>query len=164
MKPKQQKPGPGQESVWEYPTPPVVEDVYKHVQVVFNGIVIADSRQSVRVLETGHPPVYYIPPDDVMLECLEKSDRTTQCEWKGDAYYYNLSVGGRTVENAAWYYPDPKPGFLRIKTYIAFYPQQMDACMVDGEIAQPQPGGYYGGWITKEIVGPFKGEPESDEI
>jgi len=152
-------PGPGQESVWDYPRPPRVEDTSKHIQVVFNGVVIAETGRAVRVLETSHPPVYYIPPQDIKMEHLRPASRSSYCEWKGRAAYYTLSVGEKQAENAAWYYPDPTPGLEAIEGHLAFYPHLMDACYVDGERVQAQAGGFYGGWITSDIVGPFKGEP-----
>ena len=111
------------------------------------------------MLETGHPPVYYIPLEDVVTECLEPTDKQTTCEFKGRAGYYSVVVGEKRATDAAWHYPDPEPPFDRIKGYVAFYAGLMDACMVDGEIVMPQPGGYYGGWITSDIAGPYKGEP-----
>lgn len=151
--------GPGQESVWEYPRPPRLEDSAKHVQVVFNGVVIADSRRAKRVLETSHPPVYYIPPEDARMEYFAPAQGTTFCEYKGAASYYTITVGDRSAAGAAWYYPEPTPAFTAIAGYIAVYPSRMDACYVDGERVTPQPGDFYGGWITKDIVGPFKGAP-----
>lgn len=159
LKPQPIKPGPGQESVWDYPRPPRLEDSNRHIQVTFNGVVIADTRRAKRVLETSHPPVYYIPPEDIRLEFLERTGRGSSCEWKGRAGYYSVTVGDRTVLEAAWFYPEPTPPFSAIKDYVAFYPQHMESCTVDGELVQPQPGGFYGGWITRDIVGPFKGEP-----
>ncbi len=152
-------PGPGQESVWDYPRPPRVEDSAQHVQVVFNGVVIADTRLARRVLETSHPPVYYIPPEDVRMEYLTTTPRTTFCEFKGAASYYSVSVGDKTAANAAWSYPRPRAGYTSIAGYVAFYPGRMDACIVDGELVQAQRGDFYGGWITSNIVGPFKGGP-----
>jgi uncharacterized protein (DUF427 family) len=151
------EPGLGQESVWDYPRPPRVEETARHVQVVFTGKVIADTRRARRVLETSHPPVYYIPTADIRLEYLTETGCHTWCEWKGQAVYYSLSVAGKQVENAAWCYPDPTPGYEAIQGYMAFYPGKMDACYVDGEQVQAQPGDFYGGWITRDIVGPFKG-------
>jgi uncharacterized protein (DUF427 family) len=149
--------GPGQESVWDYPRPPRVEDSEKHIRVVFAGVVIADTRRAKRVLETSHPPVYYIPPEDIRMEYLAQTDRASWCEWKGRASYYSITVNGRRATNAAWFYPDPQNAYAAIRNHVAFYPQQMDACYVDGERVQPQPGGFYGGWITSDVVGPFKG-------
>jgi uncharacterized protein (DUF427 family) len=159
LRPKRIEPGRGQESVWDYPRPPRVEDVSKHIQVVFNDFTIADTRAAKRVLETSHPPVYYIPQQDVRMEYLEEVAGGSFCEWKGRARYYTVAVGGRRAERAAWSYPDPRQSYAAIKDHLAFYAGPMDACTVDGERVEPQPGGFYGGWITADIVGPFKGEP-----
>jgi uncharacterized protein (DUF427 family) len=134
-----------------------LEDTAKRIQVVFNGVTIADTQGAKRVLETSHPPVYYIPPDDIQMQYLSPSPRTTFCEWKGRGGYYTLIVGDRRVDDVAWYYPDPTPDFASIQNYVAFYPAPMDGCYVDGELVQPQPGNFYGGWITADVVGPFKG-------
>jgi uncharacterized protein (DUF427 family) len=152
---------PGQESVWDYPRPPHLEDSTKHIRVVFNGVTVADTQRAKRILETSHPPVYYIPPEDARIDLLTPARRTTFCEWKGAASYYTLSVDGKTVDQAAWYYPQPNEQYVAISDYIAFYPGKMDACYVDGERVTPQPGDFYGGWITSEIVGPFKGDPDT---
>jgi uncharacterized protein (DUF427 family) len=158
MNRKRIEPGPGQESVWDYPRPPRLEVSPKHIQIVFNDVVIADTLRARRVLETSHPPVYYIPPEDVKMEYLRPTKRSSWCEWKGQAAYYSLSVADKRVENAAWYYSRPDPEFEPLKDHIAFYPSLMDACYVDGERIQAQAGDFYGGWITSDIVGPFKGE------
>jgi uncharacterized protein (DUF427 family) len=152
-------PSPEQESVWDYPRPPRIEDTSKHIRVIFNGVVVAETGRAKRILETSHPPVYYIPLEDIRMEHLKPASRTSYCEWKGWAAYYTVSVSDRQAENAAWCYPDPTAGFEAIKGYLAFYPHMMDACYVDGERVQAQAGGFYGGWITSDIVGPFKGEP-----
>ncbi len=152
-------PGPGQESVWDYPRPPRVEDTPKHLQVVFNGVVIAETRQAKRVLETSHPPVYYIPPADIKMEYLRPTPGDSWCEWKGQAGYYAVVVGDKQAARAAWFYSHPTSSFASIAGYVAFYPHLMEACYVDGEGVRPQAGGFYGGWITSDIVGPFKGEP-----
>jgi uncharacterized protein (DUF427 family) len=120
--------------------------------------MIADTHRAKRVLETSHPPVYYLPPSDIKMEYLEKSRQSSWCEWKGQATYYNLLVEKRKLEKVAWYYPHPVADFRSLKDHIAFYPAPMDACYIDGEKVTPQPGNFYGGWITKNIVGPFKGE------
>jgi uncharacterized protein (DUF427 family) len=151
------EPGPGQESVWDYPRPPRLEDSPKHIQIIFNDVVIADTHQAKRVLETSHPPVYYISPEDMQMQYFTRTNRSTFCEWKGQAAYYTLTVGDRTESNVAWFYPNPVPAFAGLKDYIALYPSRMDACYVDGEKVTAQPGDFYGGWITKAIVGPFKG-------
>jgi uncharacterized protein (DUF427 family) len=152
-------PSPGQESVWDYPRPPRVERTPRHIQVIFNGLTLADTRRAVRVLETSQAPVYYLPPEDVLLSRLDPAEEVTLCEWKGLAHYYDLVVGDRTAKHAAWTYPEPAAGYELIRGYLAFYPQRMDRCLVDGEAAQPMPGGFYGGWITRDVVGPFKGGP-----
>ncbi len=150
-------PGPDQESVWDYPRPPALEDSPKQIQIVFNGQVIADSHLTKRVLETSHPPVYYIPPTDVAMNYLAEAPGTSFCEWKGRAHYYTLTVGDQVATKVAWYYPTPTERFISIANYVAFYPSAMDACYVDGERVQAQTGDFYGGWITSDIVGPFKG-------
>jgi uncharacterized protein (DUF427 family) len=127
--------------------------------VIFKGIAIADSQRTQRVLETSHPPVYYIPPEDIKIEYLKKTPQKSFCEWKGEARYYTVVVGDRQAPNAAWYYPQPTPAFAAIQDYVAFYPSRMEACYVDDELVIPQPGDFYGGWVTSDIVGPFKGEP-----
>lgn len=157
MWPQRIPPGPGQESVWDYPRPPRLEESSRHIQILFNGVMIADTRHAKRVLETSHPPVYYIPPDDIQMQYLTRTNRATYCEWKGQAAYYTLVVGDRQEDNVAWFYPTPTAAFLGIQDYVAFYPSRMEACYVDGELVQSQPGDFYGGWITQEIVGPFKG-------
>lgn len=150
---------PGQESVWDYPRPPRVEETTKHLQVIFNGIIIADTRRARRVLETSHPPVYYIPPEDIRMEFLTATPRSTFCEWKGRASYCTVKVGDEEARDAAWFYPEPTHAFASIKDYVAFYPGRMEACYVDGERVKPQEGDFYGGWITSDIVGHFKGGP-----
>ena len=155
------EPRPGQESVWDYPRPPRVEDSDKRVRIVYNGVVIADTTQARRVLETSHPPVYYIPPEDVRMVYLKQTNHHTFCEFKGQASYYTVSLGDKSAANAAWFYPQPAPGYESLKNYIAFYPSRMEACYVDDEQVQPQEGDFYGGWITNNIVGPFKGGPGS---
>jgi uncharacterized protein (DUF427 family) len=156
---KRIEPGPGQESVWDYPRPPRLEDSSKHIQVIYNSVVIADTHRAKRILETSHPPVYYIPPEDVKLEQYFKpTRRSTFCEWKGAASYYSITVGNKTAAaEAAWYYRRPTHPYEAIANYIAIYPGKMDACYIDGEKVQAQGGDFYGGWITSEIVGPFKG-------
>jgi uncharacterized protein (DUF427 family) len=152
---------PGQESVWNYPRPPRLERVGRRVRIVFNGVAIADTGDAKRVLETSHPPTYYIPPEDVRHEYLEPAPGQSFCEWKGMARYFTVAVNGRRAERVAWAYPDPTPGFRDLTGHFAFYAGPMDACYVGDEKARPQPGGFYGGWITGDVVGPFKGEPGS---
>ncbi|GCE25837.1 hypothetical protein KDA_13210 [Dictyobacter alpinus] len=154
---KRIEPGPGQESVWDYPRPPRLEDSQKLIQVVFNGIIIANTRRAKRILETSHPPAYYIPPEDVKMEYFIPTPKHSYCEWKGQASYYTITVDGKSVPDGAWYYPQPTRGYESIANYIAVYPSLMEACYVNREKVQPQEGDFYGGWITKDIVGPFKG-------
>jgi len=156
---RRESPGPGQESVWDYPRPPAVEDCPRHVRVFFRDQVIADSRAAKRVLETRHPPVFYIPPSDVRTDLLTPSNRTTFCEWKGLAQYFHLRVDAALSRDAVWSYPDPSARFAKIRDYLAFYPSRVDACYVDEERVRCQEGDFYGGWITDDIVGPFKGAP-----
>jgi uncharacterized protein (DUF427 family) len=161
MPPQRICPQAGQESVWDYPRPPRLEKVDKKIEIVFCGQTLADTNGAYRVLETSHPPVYYLPPADIQMQYLQLTDRGSFCEWKGTAVYYHVIGRERTVENAAWTYPSPTKNFLPIAHYIAFYPQYMDACYVNSELVTPQPGEFYGGWITNNIVGPFKGSPGS---
>ncbi len=156
------RPSPGQESVWDYPRPPRVEPEQRRLQVEFGGVVIAESRRGLRVLETSGPPVFYLPSADVRTELLEPSVETALCEWKGTARYWTLRVADRVAENAAWSYPTPEPEFAAIRDHLAFFAGRVDACSVGDAPVVPQPGGYYGGWITPEITGPFKGEPGSE--
>lgn len=156
---KRIQPGAGQESVWDYPRPPRVEPTARRIRVIFNGQMLADTTRAFRVLETSHPPVYYIPPQDVTMAFLSPTSRRTFCEFKGAAVYWTITVGERRAENAAWSYPNPSPGYEAIKDYLAVYPGKMDACYVDDERVTAQEGDFYGGWITSDIVGPFKGGP-----
>lgn len=150
-------PGPSQESVWDYPERPTIERVTTRLQVWFAGVSIADTVQGLRVLQIASPPVYYFSPEDVATAFLSPMLHTTQCEWKGIATYWNISVRGRCQEALGWSYADPEAGYERLKGYFGFYARIADTCHVGLEKAQPQPGDYYGGWITSNIVGPFKG-------
>ncbi|PYP66617.1 MAG: hypothetical protein DMD36_16980 [Gemmatimonadetes bacterium] len=155
-------PGPGQVSVWDFPRPPRIEPVAPRVRVEYGGRVIAETTAALRVCETSSPPTYYIPPADIAPGSLEPSERTSFCEWKGVASYWTVTAGGRRAKDAAWSYRAPDPGYETIKDYVAFYPRRMDACWVGDHRVEPQPGFYYGGWITPEIVGPFKGAPGTE--
>ena len=150
---------PGEESVWDYPRPPRLEDTPKHIEVYFNGEKIADTRRGKRVLETSHPPTYYIPLDDLHLEFFTSTSRSSYCEYKGRARYYTITVSDKSAPNAAWQYPEPPPEYGELAGFLAMYAGPMDMCLVDGEAVTPQPGDFYGGWITREIKGPFKGTP-----
>jgi len=147
------------ESVWDYPRPPRVEQSSRKIRVVFNDTTIAETSRALRILETSHPPVYYIPPGDVQQRFLLPSDHRSYCEFKGLATYYTLKVGEKVAENAAWSYHNPSSGYDSIKDYVVFYPGRVDACYVDGERVQAQEGDFYSGWITSDIEGPFKGGP-----
>ena len=160
-RPRPIPPRQGQESVWDYPRPPRLEPTNQHIVVQFAGVDIVDSQRAQRVLETSHPPTYYIPREDVRMDLLASAEGGSWCEWKGRAEYLTVQVGDRVAKAAAWSYPDPRPGFAPIAGHIAFYCAAMDRCTVDGQIARPQPGGFYGGWVTDDVVGPFKGGPGS---
>jgi len=136
-----------------------MEDVEEKVKVVFGDVTLAYTTMAKRVLETSHPPVYYIPPGDIRMEHLRPSAGTSYCEWKGRAGYYDVVTDEKTEERAAWFYPSPTPSFRELKDYVAFYPSRVDACWVGGEKVEAQEGDFYGGWITPNIVGPFKGAP-----
>lgn len=155
-------PGPGQESVWDYPRPPIIESVPERLRVEYAGILLAETASGLRVLETSSPPVYYFPPDNVRVEFLLATHHETLCEWKGTALHWTLSIRGREAEMAAWSYPEPEPGYEALRDHLAFYPGRMDSCYVGSERVVPQPGDYYGGWVTPNIVGPFKGAPGSE--
>ena len=151
-------PKEGQESVWDYPRPPRLEAVPEQLRVILNNETIADTTNAFRVLETSHPPTYYIPTSDIRMEFLKPVPaKSSYCEWKGSAVYYHVQVGNRVSRNAAWAYPQPTAGFRDIAGYVSFYANHMDACFVGDEPVQPQEGDFYGGWITSKVVGPFKG-------
>lgn len=146
------------ESVWDYPRPPRAEPTARHIVARHGGAVVADSRRAVRVLETSHPPVYYLPRADVPADLLP-SDRRSFCEFKGVATYWNLRVDGLVVPDVAWSYEEPSAGYEILTGLVAFYPGRLDECTVDGERVTPQPGDFYGGWLTSDVTGPFKGGP-----
>jgi uncharacterized protein (DUF427 family) len=152
------QPGPGQESVWDYPRPPAIVTCDKRIEVRLGARVIASTRAAFRVLETAGAPTYYLPPDTVDFDALIAVDAQSFCEWKGTARYWDVTDGQRRVARAAWSYPDAGDRFAAIAGCIAFYCDRLD-CRVDGQRAFAQPGGFYGGWVTPDIVGPFKGEP-----
>ena len=147
------------ESVWDYPRPPRVEPASRRVRIQVGGTTIVDTTRAMRVLETSHPPAYYIPFDDVAADVLEPNPHRTFCEFKGRAHYWTITAGDRRIEAGAWSYPEPSPGYEPIRDHLAFYPSRMDACFVDDEQITPQEGDFYGGWITSDIIGPFKGGP-----
>jgi uncharacterized protein (DUF427 family) len=159
VRPHRDPVGPGQESVWDYPRPPSAEITRRHVVVELGGRVLADTVRAVRVCETSHPPVFYVPREDVAVELLEQAAGGSWCEWKGAATYWNAVVDGRRAPSVGWSYEDPSPGFEHLRGAVAFSPGRVDRATVDGEQVRPQAGGFYGGWITDEVVGPFKGDP-----
>ena len=152
-------PGPGRESVWDYPRPPRVEDVRGRVTIEFNGRTICDTGGAKRVLETSHPPTVYVPPDAVPAEFLRPAAGRSMCEWKGTAGYVDLVVGDAVSERAAWFYRSPVPAFAELRDFLAFYPSRVGRCTLGGLAVQSQAGDFYGGWLTPDLVGPFKGGP-----
>ena len=154
-------PGPGQESVWDYPRPAIAERSDVHIVIEHRGMLVADTRRAVRVLETSHPPQYYIPPDDIADGVLERAPGKSLCEWKGQARYWSVIAGGDRLERVGWSYANPTASFRMLTDHVAFYPAPFDRITLDGEVVQPQPGEFYGGWITSRVVGPFKGVPGS---
>lgn len=161
MRPRPIPPGPGQESVWDYPRPPRVEPCSKSVVVVFAGAELARSERALRVLETAGPPTIYVPAGDVAMDLLRPAGGHTLCEWKGWASYFDAVAGDRRSRRAAWAYEKPRPGYEQLRGHLSFYPARVDLCLLGGERVRPQPGDFYGGWITDDVVGPFKGEPGS---
>ena len=148
------------EDVHAYPRPPRLEPVADELRIVFGGVVVARTTAAWRVLETTHPPTYYLPPDAFVPGALEHgSARRSMCEWKGAAEYWSIRAGDRVAEDVGWSYPDPTPAFRAIRDHVAVYAGPMDACFVGDERVEPQPGGFYGGWVTSNLVGPFKGGP-----
>ncbi|WP_411285950.1 DUF427 domain-containing protein [Lapillicoccus sp.] len=156
---KRAKPGPGQESVWDYPRPPRVETSAELVEITLGGVVVARSSDALRVLETSHPPTYYLPHADFVAGALVPVEGSSYCEWKGVAAYLDVVGGDRVAAAAGWTYPTPSLGFEVLRDHVAVMPAAMDRCTVEGQTVQPQQGGFYGGWITSRVVGPFKGGP-----
>jgi uncharacterized protein (DUF427 family) len=152
---------PGQESVWNYPRPAVAEPSTRRVRIEHRGVLVADTTRAVRTIETSHPPTWYVHPADIAPGLLRRSPRHSFCEWKGVADYWHLAIGDELLSDIAWSYPDPTPAFTLLRDHIAFYAAPLDHCSIDGEQVRPQPGGFYGGWITNDLAGPFKGVPGS---
>ncbi len=163
-RPVPETPGPGQESVWDYPRPPALDPSTETVEIVLGGRTVATTNRSLRVLETSHPPTYYVPVLDFLDGALRPTVGASFCEWKGVASYFDV-VGGDAGDvfapRAAWTYPEPTPDFADLLGMIAVMPGPVDRCVVDGEVVEPQPGDFYGGWVTSRVVGPFKGGPGS---
>jgi uncharacterized protein (DUF427 family) len=149
-------PGPGQESVWDYPRPPAYVPDSRRIAVYAGDSLVAETAKSIRALETGSPPAFYLPPEAVQRALLQASARRTCCEWKGEAEYFDVAGSDGFIRNALWRYPNAADDAAVIAGWYACYPALL-RCFVDDEPVQAQPGGYYGGWITSEIVGPWKG-------
>jgi uncharacterized protein (DUF427 family) len=161
MRPKPDPTSPGQESVWAYPRPAIAEPCGARIVIEHAGRIIADTCASVRTLETSHPPSYYIPPCDIAPGVLRRATGSSLCEWKGAAVYWDVVLGEVVLPRVGWSYPDPTPKFRLLRDYVAFYPAPFDRCSLDGETVTAQAGGFYGGWITSSVAGPFKGGPGS---
>jgi uncharacterized protein (DUF427 family) len=161
-RPVPEVPGRGQESVWDYPRPPLLERTSQRIEIVLGGVTIASTDAAYRVLETSHPPTYYLPRDAFVPGALRPAEGSSYCEWKGTAAYLDVLGGEAVAPRAAWTYPEPKASFAVIADHVAVYPGPMDRCTVDGEVVTPQPGGFYGGWVTSRVVGPFKGGPGTE--
>ena len=159
MRVAREEPGPGQESVWDYPRPPWLERTDHRIEVTLGGVVVARTDAPLRVLETSHPPTYYLPRASFVEGSLRPAPGGSLCEWKGRAGYLDVLGGGSVASAAAWYYPTPTTPFADIVDHVALYPGAMDLCTLDDEVVRPQPGGFYGGWVTSGVVGPFKGAP-----
>ena len=153
------EPGPGQESVWDYPRPLRLERSAAAIRVVLGGVTVVDTDRSWRVLETASPPVNYLDPADIAPGVLQPCAGESWCEWKGRASYFDLTAGGQAARRAAWCYPDPTPAFAALAGHVAIYAARVDACFLDGEQVRAQPGDFYGGWVTSRVTGPFKGDP-----
>jgi uncharacterized protein (DUF427 family) len=152
------------ERVCDYPRPPALEPSNQHILIRAGGELLAETRRSYRVLETFHPPTYYLPPESFVEGRLRLAAGRSFCEWKGVACYYDLHGPQAVVRKAAWSYPQPTTSFASIAGWVALYPALVDGCWVDGELVVPQPGGFYGGWITSAVQGPFKGDPNHPEL
>ena len=153
--------GPGQESVWDYPRPPLLVREEAQVEVVFGGVVVCRAPYALLIKETSHPPTYYLPPESWRDGALRPAGGRSVCEWKGVARYFDVVAGDAVAPSAAWAYPHPLPAYAELAGFVSVYPDRMDAVTVDGEQVRGQDGGFYGGWITSRVVGPFKGGPGS---
>ena len=152
---------PGQESVWSFPRPAIAQPSTRHLRIVHRSLIVAETRNAVRTIETSHPPTCYFPRTDVHAELVRSPRPGSLCEWKGAAVYFDVSVEGELIREAAWSYPQPTAAFASIAGHIVFYAAPFEGCFVHGERVTPQPGGFYGGWITSDLAGPFKGVPGS---
>ena len=163
MTPRPDPVGPGQESVWSFPRPAIARATCAHIMIEYDDTFVADTRASIRTLETSHPPSYYIPREDIAPGVLRSAHGTTICEWKGEAVYWDVVIGDVVLPRVGWSYPRPTPDFAALRDYVAFHAGPFDRCSVDGATVVPQQGGYYGGWITSAVAGPFKGGPGTRE-
>ena len=161
MRPRPDPVGPGQTSVWSFPRPPIAEPCTAHLRIEHLERTIVDTKASVRTLETSHPPSYYIPPDAIAPGVLRRAGGTSFCEWKGTAIYWDIIIGNVVLPRVGWSYPDPSPAFAILRGHVAFYAAPFERCSINGHTVVPQAGGFYGGWITSELAGPFKGVPGS---
>lgn len=161
MHPKPIQPKDNQRSVWDFPRPPILENENRPIKISLGGVVIAQTSNAKKVLETSHPPVYYLPLEDIREEALKMASQTSFCEFKGNANYFDVISNGIVKPKAAWSYLSPVRRFADITKHVAFYAHMMDECLVGDEVAEPQPGNFYGGWVTRDVVGPFKGVPGS---
>jgi uncharacterized protein (DUF427 family) len=159
MRPTPVAPGPGQLSVWDFPRPPAYVRRDERVEIWFGGAHIASTTEAWCVLETSHPPAYYLPRSAFVTGSLRETGGSSHCEWKGRAVYYDVVAGEHVATRAAWSYPAPSDDAQVIRDHVSVYPGLMDSCTVDVEVVTPQPGGFYGGWVTSRVVGPFKGGP-----
>jgi uncharacterized protein (DUF427 family) len=161
MRPRPDPAGAGQESVWAFPRPAISEPSAAHIMIEHASTIVADSRATIRTLETSHPPSYYIPPADIVPGTLRRAEGSSFCEWKGAAVYWDFVIGDIVLPRVGWSYPNPASAFAMLRDHIAFYAGPFDRCSVDGETVVPQSGDFYGGWITSKFAGPFKGVPGS---
>ncbi len=161
MRPNPDPAAPGQESVWSFPRPAIAEPTSAHIVIEHAGVTVANTRAAIRTLETSHPPSYYIPRTDIRDGVLRRAEGSSFCEWKGSAVYWDVVIGDIVLPRIGWSYPTPTASFAMLKDHVAFYAAPFDRCSVDGETVVPQPGGFYGGWITSAFAGPFKGIPGS---
>lgn len=157
MRPRPDPVGAGQTSVWSFPRPAIAQPCAAHIVIEHRGTIVANARASVRTLETSHPPSYYISPDDIAAGVLRRASGNSFCEWKGTAVYWDVLIGDLVLPRVGWSYPDPSPAFAMLRDHVAFYAAPFERCSVDGQVVIPQLGAFYGGWITPDLAGPFKG-------
>ena len=161
MSPRSDPVGAGQISVWSFPRPAIAQRCASHVVIEHCGTIVANTRASVRTLETSHSPSYYIPPEDIAPGMLCHANGSSFCEWKGTAVYWDVVIGDLVLSRAGWSYPDPSPAFAILRNHVAFYAAPFKRCSIDGQAVIPQPGNFYGGWVTPDLAEPFKGSAGS---